>query len=262
MSDPGIYRRGLTFEEVAFIKAAAARGFARDYIMGFLMYPGRTLSPACINDIVVQNVAPDVPSATQEELDHFISRRLSHQKSFTEAPARGPLSTYLVHQELGWALSDQDTLFETEGRRLELKRALPKSNSELSKCMIAAAALANADGGYLIFGIEDKKRTVLGITSDSWETFDWNKFASETARLFQPSIGWERRCIEYHGYQLGVIYVEPLELPPTVATADWNEVTSGSIYFRYPRSSERIRFGDLLRLLAKRDDHVRKRLAA
>lgn len=253
------YPRGLTFEEVAFIKAARLRGFARDYIMGFLMHPGRTLSPACINDVVQKDKAKDVPPASQEELDQFVAQRLAQQQTIVDAEKRGPLSTFLVHQELGWALGPSGSLFGDEGRRLEFKRELPSSLPTLAKCAKAAAAFANTDGGYLVFGIDDETKKLVGVDPGAWRTFDWDKFSTQVARVFQPSINWQQRLIGYHGSDLGVVYVHPTDMPPVMAAVDWQDIHAGAIYYRYPKSSERIRYGDLLQLLARRDRLVRRR---
>jgi hypothetical protein len=230
--------------------------------MGFLMHPGRTLSPACINDVVQKNKAPDVPPASQEEFDRFVSQRLAQQQSIIDYERRGPLSTFLIHQELGWALGPNGTLFGDEGRRLEFKRELPSSAEWLAKCAKTAAAFANTDGGYIIFGVEDNTKKPVGIDPVAWTAFDWDKFSTNVARVFQPSIAWQHRVIGYHGNDLGVIYVHPADLPPVLAVVDWHDVRASDIYYRYPKSCERIRYGDLAQLLLRRDQLIRRKDAS
>ncbi|MBI1364690.1 MAG: hypothetical protein GC153_01860 [Alphaproteobacteria bacterium] len=251
------YHRGLTFEEVGFIKAASKNGYARDYIMSFLVYPGRKLSPACVSEIVNSDRAPSVPPLSQKEFERFVASRLLHNQSDTELDDRGPLSTYLIHQELGWALSETRHLFADESRRLEFKRDLPRADITLSRCLVAAAAMANAVGGYIIFGIDDHKE-LRGITDRDWDDFDWDKFSSELARLFQPVIEWRKRTIEFHEAMLGVIHIEMMELPPVISNADWHSIKAGTVYYRYERSSRRIEPGDLRRLLERRDKIIRR----
>ncbi len=69
--------RGLQRHEVAFIKTMRARGKSCDFIMSFLVRPGRVLSRACIDDVVGKDRAPDVPAATWEECEAFMTRRMA-----------------------------------------------------------------------------------------------------------------------------------------------------------------------------------------
>lgn len=227
--------------------------------MGFLMYPGRTLSPACISDVASKNKAPTVPEASQTEFDQFIAKRLArHQQSIVHDD-RGPLSTYLIHQELGWALGEQGSLLESERRRLEFKREMPRNDNTLSRCIITAAAMANSAGGYLIFGIDDKTENAVGIQESAWKNFDWDKFSGLITKIFQPSIDWRKRLIPFEGVQLGVLYVYQIRMSPVISTADWHNVKAATIYYRQQRASDRINFGDLLELLARRDIQINRR---
>lgn len=255
------YLRGLTFEEVGFIKAASENGYVRDYIMSFLVYPGRKLSPACVSEVYTSDRVPSVPPLSQKEFERFVASRLLSNRPDKVLDDRGPLSTFLIHQELGWALSDDGVLFENETRRLEFKREMPKTDTTLSRCFIAAAAMANSVGGYIVFGIDDQKR-LRGISENDWDNFNWDKFSSELARLFQPVINWRNRIVEFHGYNLGVVHIEMMEMPPVISSADWNAVKAGTIYYRYERSSSRIEPGDLLRLLERRDKISRREVLA
>lgn len=250
------YVRGLKFHEVAFIKAMSQRDFRRDYIMSFLLYPGRTLSPACINDVVDKDRAPEVPPAAWEECEALMARRMSESQSADDDFTSGPLSAFAIHQELGFVISGQNSLFGHEGTRLEFKRQLPDQDKSLSRVLKTMAAMTNRAGGYVVFGIADD-RTLVGIQPGAWDNFDWDAFSSRLASLFQPSIVWRRRMLEFEGVKIGAVYIFPAGRPPCVSTKDWHDIAEGTIYFRRPGVSDRIAYGDLLDLLARRDATLR-----
>lgn len=246
------FPRGLRFHEVAFIKAMNARGYRRDYIMSFLLLPGRTLSPACINDVVEKDRAPDVPPASWDECEALMARRMREAQPEDDDATQGPLSTFAIHQELGFVLSRQETLFGEEGARIEFKRGLPEQDKSLARVLITAAAFANRAGGYVVFGITDDRK-VVGVDQAEWNDYDWNKFSARLASLFQPSIDWRCRHLQFGESEIGVVYVHRAEHPPIIATRDWHGVREATIYFRTARSSDRISYGDLFNLLQRRD---------
>lgn len=193
---------------------------------------------------------------TQEELEAFISKRLAHFQILRDGADSGSLSKFMVHEELGWALEGQENLFQDENTRMEFKEQLPVSKQSLAGCLKTMAAFANKNGGYLVFGVENETLKVNGVTRKEWKSFDWDNYSARIMQLFQPSIEWDCRLIEYHDVQLGIVYVEPVDKPPVVSTRDWHGINEATVYQRYARSSQPIRHGDLLRLLERRDKFV------
>ncbi len=196
---------------------------------------------------------------TQNEFEAFVSRRLAHHQSFVQSDETGPLSTFIIHEELGWTLGQQKRLFADENSRIEFKSQLPSNDESLSKILKTIAAFANRNGGYIFFGVEDVDSRICGITIEEWSRFDWDRFAALLTKIFQPSVDWNSRQVEYNGHQLGVIYVHALEVRPTISTQKWHQIGKTTIYLRYARSSEPIHHGDLMRMLGERDEIVRKR---
>ena len=58
-------------------------------------------------------------------------------------------------------------LISRESSTLEFKESF--NASALYKYAKTMAAFANKDGGYIIFGVKDKPRTVVGLNNDTFE---------------------------------------------------------------------------------------------
>ena len=84
-------------------------------------------------------------------------------------------------------LSGSGRLQKSEDDTIEYK----KSFSFDDKLMKTCAAFANARGGYIVFGIEDQSRAIVGLNSSKAQVFDGYDLAKATARLnsrFMPTI--------------------------------------------------------------------------
>ena len=64
------------------------------------------------------------------------------------------------------------------------------------------AAFANKEGGYIIFGVKDKPRTVVGLNNDVFESLDDEKIVKKLNELFAPEIRYERRTVSYEDVNL------------------------------------------------------------
>ena len=64
------------------------------------------------------------------------------------------------------------------------------------------------------------------------------------------------------GLAVGIIHVEKHPNPPVIVCRDADGLEDGSILFRYPGQSGRIKFGDLLAMLRERDRAATQTLLA
>ncbi len=76
-----------------------------------------------------------------------------------------------------------------ESNRVEFKQSFNKANTAMyAKTM---ASYANNSGGYIIFGIQDTPRKVIGLKNDNFENMKQEQFTEAVNALFSPAIEWE-----------------------------------------------------------------------
>jgi hypothetical protein len=119
------------------------------------------------------------------------------------------------------------------------------------------AAYANARGGYIIFGVTDNPRQLVGLRSKSLARFDNLDQAQLTQGLndlFSTEIHWQATIYEVvEGRTVGLIYTHESENKPVVAKTSYQlqngNIVEGDIVYRYNSRTERIKYPELRRLL-------------
>src|ERR1035441_799185 len=80
-------------------------------------------------------------------------------------------------------------LASRESSRLDFKESFNLGSAdEYARTM---AAFANTAGGYLVFGVKDKPRTLIGLKSDNFDGVDPAKVTQALNERFAPEIHWE-----------------------------------------------------------------------
>jgi len=146
-------------------------------------------------------------------------------------------------------------LISRENSRLEFKETFNLGSAdEYAK---AAAAFANAQGGYIVFGVKDAPRELVGLKSNNFDTFDSAKLTNALNERFSPEIRWETHSTIVRGVKVGVLYFAETVQKPVVCTRGSGCLQQGAIYYRYRGRSEAIRYPELRRLLD--EDKARER---
>ena len=117
------------------------------------------------------------------------------------------------------------------------------------KYLKSIAAFANRDGGYMIFGVSDSPRNLIGMTKpfNDIDDADISSFINE---YLTPSIIFERREYKGRNKRVGVIYIHPSDKKPIVCAKTYeNLLIESTIYYRYNSKSDRIKSGDLIHLI-------------
>lgn len=125
------------------------------------------------------------------------------------------------------------------------------------------AAFANRDGGYLIFGVKDKPRTVVGLKDSSFDEYDDEKIVEKLNEYFSPEITFLRTTIKYLDLNIGIIYVYQSISKPIVCTKSIQNngsftIREGAIYYRYSAKSSEIKYSDLRIMLENVKENERK----
>lgn len=123
------------------------------------------------------------------------------------------------------------TLRSRESNTVEFKQSFNKGNiATYAKTM---AAYANNSGGYIIFGITDSPRMIVGLKNDNFDNLKQEVFTDAINSLFSPAIDWEMGMIvlneEIEGdngvivteqKKIGWIYTIESEMKPVIAQKD------------------------------------------
>ncbi|MFA5777886.1 MAG: ATP-binding protein [Candidatus Paceibacterota bacterium] len=129
------------------------------------------------------------------------------------------------------------------------------SNDRYARSM---AAFTNNKGGYLIFGVTNQPRKIVGLSGTNFENLDEATIASYLNNLFSPEIQYEKFVFKIHGKKLGIIYTHPAEEKPVIAIKNDGEVKEAEIYYRYNARNDKIKYPELKKLFINVLDQERK----
>lgn len=139
---------------------------------------------------------------------------------------------------------------------LELKESFNwNSKDKYAKSM---AAFANNKGGYIIFGIKDKPRDLIGLQSDNFEDTDEAKITAYLNGVFSPEIIFEKFVIKIKSKNIGILYTHPVKNRPAVCLKNDGELKEADIYYRYNARSEKIKYAGIKMLFELAKEEERK----
>ena len=155
-------------------------------------------------------------------------------------------------------ISDSDTtrIIKREDSRVEFKTSY--SHAGMAEYFRTIASFANNKGGYIIFGIGNNPRSLIGLKNKKLEQFEGLKteeFTKNLCEYFAPEIKWSHVTYDFLNLKFGVIYVYPLEQKPAVCKKVYDHpkenysLKEGDIYYRYGGRSEKIHYTELLKII-------------
>lgn len=237
--------------EIALMKQMKLSGLPRDYIMSFFVRPGRVISSAVTSEVLKK--FPEIEAATREEVDQYINRRIKEANTTVPYQGFGPVSGIRVREILQLTQEGQAALPGFESHFAEFKGEVPTTKIARAKIAKSMAAFANNEGGYVFIGIENDG-SICGLPDRTDVEKLWDELADVVTSTFTPFFRWERNSIDISDKKVAVAYVYEAADKPIVATRDCTtEIEVSSIYFRYSRSSDPIKAGDLFQILMERD---------
>lgn len=163
-----------------------------------------------------------------------------------------PLSLEILTGLFRTSPKDAQRIINREGTTIEFKETY--NHGSMAQYFRAIAAFANNSGGYILFGVGDKPRRLLGLKEKSLRQFEELKVDEFTKNLldyFSPEIKWDHCTFEFHEMSFGVIYIYPLMHKPCICKKHYDDTNpkytlkEGDIYYRYGGRSERIRYEEL-----------------
>lgn len=154
------------------------------------------------------------------------------------------------------------TLKSRESNTVEFKESFNKGNT--AKYAKTMAAYANNRGGYILFGVKDNPRTVIGLSNNNFDNLNQEQFTEAINSLFSPAIEWECGIIVVdvpkknengeiitEQKKIGWIYSEEAEQKPIIAQKanESEKIASGDVYYRYRARTQKIKFAEMARIM-------------
>lgn len=156
------------------------------------------------------------------------------------------------------ALSERGVLKSRESTTIEFKESY--NGGSLSKYAKTMAAFANHCGGYIIFGVKDKPRTIVGLKNDSFENLKQEELSEFLNVLFAPAIDWCCGTFTLNPPSLdnpdttstakiGWIYTYEASSKPIIAQKSKDKIVDGDVFYRYRARSEKIKCAEMHRII-------------
>lgn len=165
------------------------------------------------------------------------------------------------------------TIRSRESNTVEFKQSFNKGSvAAYAKTM---AAYANNSGGYIIFGVTDSPRKIVGLKNDNFENLKQEVFTDFINSHFSPAIEWEMGVIDLNEEKeddsgaivteqkkIGWIYTIESEMKPVIAQKDnsGENITAGDVFYRYRARNGIIRPAEMERIIADRINRERENL--
>lgn len=159
-------------------------------------------------------------------------------------------------------ITDVDALGRVKARErndLEYKESFGLNSwAKYAKTM---AAFANNRGGYIVFGVKDNPREIVGV-SNGFSGFNQEKLTESINSLFSPEIIWETGTVDFGAFRIGYIYTEMSEAKPVMALRNESseKISSGDVYYRYRARSEKIKFPEMQKIINDRAKREREQI--
>lgn len=251
----------ITDQEIALIKSMMARGMKIADMQFYFNRPDRPVNTGRFADIRSGRYgrSAEIPLAPDGELDAYMADhtagRVVIEPVRPDPLAKSTLRALFEKQGAVWRVTGG------ESEKVECKESFDLRG----KWLRAVAALANNQGGYILFGVRDKDAedgplVVVGMKNTYFLDLDRLVLTRRIRSMFDPTPGFQVGSVKLGRRVVGVIHVDQHPGRPVMATKQDGDISEGDIFYRYPGQSLRIKYSDLRSLLDERDARVRAEL--
>lgn len=130
---------------------------------------------------------------------------------------KNPLSTEKLSNMFRTSPKDPKRIINREGTTIEFKESY--SHANMVTYFKTIAAFANNNGGYIVFGVGDRPRNLIGLKDEKLKQFEELKtevFSKNLSDYFAPEVKWNHCTFEFNEMSFGIIYIYPLEHKPCI----------------------------------------------
>lgn len=144
-----------------------------------------------------------------------------------------------------------------EGSTLEFKVGFDwESRAKYAKTI---AAFANNRGGYMIFGVSDSPRQVVGLSNKAFDNLDEATITAYLNSALSPEIRYSKFAFDIHGKHVGVLYTYSGREKPVIAIKNDRDIKEAEIYYRYNARNDKIKYPELKRLFEQAQEVERQK---
>lgn len=140
-----------------------------------------------------------------------------------------------------------DRIISRESNTLEFKESFNWNSKDKYGCTVAA--FSNNRGGYIVFGVKNRPRDLVGLSNDNFENLDESKIAEFLNSIFSPEILFEKYLIDVHTKKVGIFHIIQNPQKPVVCIKNSGDLQEAVIYYRYNARNEKIKYPELKTLL-------------
>lgn len=157
------------------------------------------------------------------------------------------------------SVDSQGRVKSRERNDLEYKESFGQNSfAKYGKTM---AAFANNKGGYIIFGVKDNPRDIVGVNK-SFLSFNQERFTEMLNAQYSPEIIWEVGLVDFGDLSIGYIYTYESELKPVMSLKNESSerINSGDVFYRYRARSEKIKYPEMHKIIEERAKQERNQI--
>lgn len=170
-------------------------GLPRDYVMSFIVEPGRVITPAVVEEVMQGKIGPEVGPASLGAVETYVQERLAAVRAIGRARFDAAVSPWRVQQVLLWSRPDRASLLPNEGYEVDFKVLFDTSDTACHKYIKTMASFANFRGGYLFFGITDAGN-IVEFDRQKFLDYDWERFDQMMQNTFVPHVIWDYSVVD------------------------------------------------------------------
>ncbi len=234
-------KKNLTKEEASLVKGMFQHtSLNNQQILSYFVYPGYDINQRVITQIKTGKVHSDVQAATKERVDSFISRKKQKEE-------KSPIALFIENLHI----TDDGYIEESETKYIEFKKDFSSDFNHLMKPMLG---FSNADGGFILYGIEDTRK-IYGMSEKkckNFEDFDLKDLNRQILSVASSEIKIEKETKELLGKKIGVLHVLASERKPVICISNNDGISTGRIYYRYNAETTEIRPVELEKIIDER----------
>ena len=164
-----------------------------------------------------------------------------------------PFSQEVLNRIFAVSPKHPDRLISRESGWLEFKEAF--NFQSLGKYIRSAGAFANANGGYIVYGVANSPHKLIGLKDNRFDELDPEKVSAYLNEHFDPEVEWDRHIHEIDGKEYGILHFRESRNKPVICrkgTDDSKSLKEGEIYYRYKGRTQTIRYAELKELIDQR----------
>ncbi len=174
-----------------------------------------------------------------------LNNRLQQNKvtDFTWADSNDYKKIFKFHSTL------TNRLVTREDDWIEFKESFNWNSKD--KYAKSIAGMSNNYGGYIIFGVKDQPKDLVGLKNDNFDLLDEEKVTEFLNDAFSPEIKYEKFTIQINKLSIGIIKIHESSSKPIVAIKNHGDIQEACIYYRYSGRTDKIKYPELVALLEK-----------